>query len=678
MPPKRRKKPPDLHLTTPPPIPRRGFLLFNDHLSTRFLESVAVSPKICAGIAYFTAFVCRPCIESLVWMMYFNRIFVDPCVLNTVREVAVSTSVQCSAVIADRHGKLPLNCASSSCQTQVWVLPSSPISVTVLGCLYCGVTVICVFAWFDFCPGSAIYIHAHFLDLVLVCRWSLISDYSINMSSSPSSPSLHCGPTDNLSDDARKEGTQTVSKPRPEAPSPHASSPQVSSPLPVASYSEALILGMSHHVQPQETPSQGPGRESAVPPPPPASMSSLCLLGKPWGDPIPLAIIMSKTRKDWGFVRGQLDYLELGNGWILFRFSNLQDIALVWNGRPWHVSGLNLVLRRWEPFFDPYSATIHRIDQWVKITRLPLELWEEDSLKTLLQDVGQFIKVDDITLNRSKGKFARVCLNIDITKPLRGSLFLPIPNQPHPLEVPISYEGLHEVCTLCGSNAHDLEVCPETPKGPLEVIVEKFGTTSLHTENRSGAKAGSSSVALPEKWVTVSPKKRGRLYPSTRKKTFPKTAANPGPPSVKVVSASSPPVNTTELSPKDSGQGLLPIPSSTEEVLPCPDLAISLAPGADLEAAAVQPEPLVGAAGSSCNDISLASAPSALNHFAPLSPKQILPSSNSPCEGTDMEEEDIDMFLNLEPEDDAQLSSESTKKRKLELGEASSPSYSST
>jgi len=387
---------------------------------------------------------------------------------------------------------------------------------------------------------------------------------------------------------------------------------------------------------------------------------------------------MSKTRKDWGFVRGQLDYLELGNGWILFRFSNLQDIALVWNGRPWHVSGLNLVLRRWEPFFDPYSATIHRIDQWVKITRLPLELWEEDSLKTLLQDVGQFIKVDDITLNRSKGKFARVCLNIDITKPLRGSLFLPIPNQPHPLEVPISYEVLHEVCALCGSNAHDLEVCPETPKGPLEVIVEKFGATSLHTENSSGAKAGSSSVALPEKWVTVSPKKRGRLYPSTRKKTFPKTAASPGPPSVKVVSASSPPVNATELSPKDSGQGLLPIPSSTEEVLPCPDLAISLAPGADLEAAAIQPEPLVGAAGSSCNDISLASAPSALNHSAPLSPKQILPSSNSPCEGTDMEEEDIDMFLNLEPEDDAQLSSESTKKRKLELGEASSPSYSST
>jgi len=123
------------------------------------------------------------------------------------------------------------------------------------------------------------------------------------------------------------------------------------------------------------------------------------------------------------------------------------------------------------------------IDQWVKITRLPLELWEEEILKQLFKDVRQFIKVDDITLNRSKGKFARIYANIDITKPLRGSLFIPVPNQTAPLEVPISYEGLLEVCAVCGSDAHDLEACPETPKGPLEVIVEKFGAIKIQSDS---------------------------------------------------------------------------------------------------------------------------------------------------------------------------------------------------
>jgi len=61
-----------------------------------------------------------------------------------------------------------------------------------------------------------------------------------------------------------------------------------------------------------------PSPSEIHPPSQPVSMRTLCLLGKPWGEPIPLAIVMSKTRKDWGFVKGQLNYLELGNGWILF------------------------------------------------------------------------------------------------------------------------------------------------------------------------------------------------------------------------------------------------------------------------------------------------------------------------------------------------------------------------
>jgi len=294
-------------------------------------------------------------------------------------------------------------------------------------------------------------------------------------------------------------------------------------------------------------------------------MHTLCLLGKLWGETIPLSVVISKTRKDWGFIKGQVDYLDLGNGWILFRFSNLQDISLVWEGRPWHVSGLNLVLRRWEPFFDPFSATIQRIDQWIKITRLPLELWEEDILQKLLGNVGQFLKVDDITLNRSKGKFARVCLNIDITKPLRGSLYIPIPNQTHPLEVPISYEGLHEVCAMCGSNAHELEACPETPKGPLEVIVEKFGATNLHNESVSSPQSAPSVPAPTEKWVTVAPKKRGRSTPLSKRKNFPKVSISPSSPSVRVVH-SGPPLCTQMTLPQfwdlnPMPLGIRPIPS---------------------------------------------------------------------------------------------------------------------
>ena len=367
----------------------------------------------------------------------------------------------------------------------------------------------------------------------------------------------------------------------------------------------------------------------------------------------------------------------MGNGWLLFRFSNLQDITLVWNGRPWHISGLNLVLRRWEPFFNPYSATIQRIDQWVKITRLPLELWEEESLKQLLQDVGHFIKVDDITLNRSKGKFARVCLNIDITKPLRGSLFLPIPNQPRHLEVPISYEGLHEVCAWCESNAHDLDACPETPKGPIEVIVEKFGATKIQNESYSCPMPISSPISITEKWVTVSPKKRGRSFPFSRRKSTSKLASAPTSPSVKIVSNCLSPTHVDDVYINSDGQGILPCPPAVEGVVAhnagsAPPMVLA----ATTAAAAAPAEPVVGAAALSGISQPAAPAPSALDRLSPSSPHHFLSSPASPLTGSALEDEDVDMFLNLEPDDEVQLSPESANKRKLEMGEASSPSHS--
>lgn len=125
--------------------------------------------------------------------------------------------------------------------------------------------------------------------------------------------------------------------------------------------------------------------------------------------------------------------------------------------------------------------------------------------------MGEVIKLDQHTLLRQKGRFARVCVNIHITKPLRGSLKLT--NAPHMFEVPLIYEGLHEVCALCGSDAHALEACPNYPvQAKIEVVVEKFGSHSLACPNStsllSTTAQGTSPVA--ERWIRVAPKKRVR------------------------------------------------------------------------------------------------------------------------------------------------------------------------
>ena len=294
-----------------------------------------------------------------------------------------------------------------------------------------------------------------------------------------------------------------------------------------------------------------------------------------------------------------------------------------------------------------------------------------------MKDVGIFIKVDDITLNRSKGKFARVCLNVDITKPLRGSLFLPVPNQPQPLEVPISYEGLHEVCAWCGSNAHVLDACPETPKGPLEVIVEKFGAAKIQPDNEPCLNQNPMSTPLAEKWVTVSPKKRGRSFPFARKKVSSKPSTSPAPPAVKIVSTVLSPLPAESVCPTLAGMGAPPSHHAIEDVVASADT-----PSPSMVNASVIGDPdtlAVTGLGSTALADPLPPAGYPIGAQARASPgnsQQHIPSPSSPLVGSPLEDEDVDMFLDLENDDAAQPSSESAKKRKLVPEEDSSSSFS--
>ncbi|KAJ8429476.1 hypothetical protein Cgig2_011062 [Carnegiea gigantea] len=77
---------------------------------------------------------------------------------------------------------------------------------------------------------------------------------------------------------------------------------------------------------------------------------------------------------------------------------------------------------------------------------------------------------------------------------------------------------LQEVCAICGSTTHALEACPDSPKNVLEVVVEKFGATTLHPDSVVASPCcGSRSTTPSESWVTVSPKKRSRLPSAHRK-----------------------------------------------------------------------------------------------------------------------------------------------------------------
>ncbi|KAJ4841711.1 hypothetical protein Tsubulata_042050 [Turnera subulata] len=83
--------------------------------------------------------------------------------------------------------------------------------------------------------------------------------------------------------------------------------------------------------------------------------------------------------------------------------------------------------------------------------------------------------LDDNTSNPSRAKFARVVVCLDLTKPLKGEVYL----DGEPLKV--GYEGLPDICYICGKPGHNIVVCPEAAHS-RNTSTDTFGATPMELE----------------------------------------------------------------------------------------------------------------------------------------------------------------------------------------------------
>lgn len=88
---------------------------------------------------------------------------------------------------------------------------------------------------------------------------------------------------------------------------------------------------------------------------------------------------------------------------------------------------------------------------------LPLELFVESSLLGIGNVVGKVVKVDTITVEMIKARYARVCVELNLNGPLPPNVLVWGRKQP------IEYEGLHHICFSCGRYGHKKEYCTGIP-----------------------------------------------------------------------------------------------------------------------------------------------------------------------------------------------------------------------
>lgn len=86
-----------------------------------------------------------------------------------------------------------------------------------------------------------------------------------------------------------------------------------------------------------------------------------------------------------------------------------------------------------------------------------MELWDGESFDTITAHMGNLLKIDDLTISLSRSKFARVCIELDLSKPLcRG---FRVGDDIHKVFIMVVYERLPTFCYTCGVIGHGSKFC---------------------------------------------------------------------------------------------------------------------------------------------------------------------------------------------------------------------------
>lgn len=142
------------------------------------------------------------------------------------------------------------------------------------------------------------------------------------------------------------------------------------------------------------------------------------------------------------------------------RFFSREDYLHVLHGGPWIVLGHYLTVSKWKPNIRSTEQLTLATLVWVKFPGLPIELFDEEVLSGLGDLVSRAIRVDDTTREAYHGRYARVCVKVDLNKPLIPSITVLGKKQL------VEYEGLHLICFACGWYGHRDASCAQGGASP--------------------------------------------------------------------------------------------------------------------------------------------------------------------------------------------------------------------
>lgn len=156
-------------------------------------------------------------------------------------------------------------------------------------------------------------------------------------------------------------------------------------------------------------------------------------------------------------IEGTAEIFYHAEGYYVIRFEKSSDKEKLLYEGPYMLASRPVIVKEWCPDFCFENEVLKEVPLWVWLPRLPLTCWSEDSLSQIGSVIGKPICADEYTSQQQRISYARMLVEVDITKPLIYKI--PIEGENGLMfEQQVYYEWVPMFCQKCHVVGH---ICRE-------------------------------------------------------------------------------------------------------------------------------------------------------------------------------------------------------------------------
>lgn len=115
-------------------------------------------------------------------------------------------------------------------------------------------------------------------------------------------------------------------------------------------------------------------------------------------------------------------------------------------------------MRLWMMKFVPEKGTFTSVPVSIRLYSLPLDYWKNESLTTMGNKLGHYIKASEATRRGKYTSFPRICVNMDLSGALPEEIILEVFYEEW-MKI-VDYEHIPFKCRKCHEHGHIVRDCP--------------------------------------------------------------------------------------------------------------------------------------------------------------------------------------------------------------------------